>query len=237
MLVLGIETATTVCGVALVEEGDLVGESRVVGANLHNERLHGMLRSLLGHCRVKPTDVDGVAVSVGPGSFTGLRIGVAAAKGLAFATGAKLVGVPTLEALAAHAPEGVETVWALVPAKAKLFYLGEFRRQGDGLQLQGGVQIIAADALPERVPAGALLIGPGCWQLGSETLRAVRTRAHVELSTRSLASAATVALIGQRRLAAGHADDVAALEPVYGLEFVAARPKRVIDSSPEGGTE
>lgn len=227
MCVVGIETATTVCAVALVEAGRLRGEMRIVGPNLHNERLHAMLRALLGFCQVKPGEVHGIAVSIGPGSFTGLRIGLAAAKGLAFATGAKVVGVSTLQALAAHAPEEVHTVCSVVRAKAGLFYVGEFRRQGEDLQPRGPVQMIAADALPQRVPAGAMLIGPGCMDLDGETLAAVQQRARVDLSVRSLPSAATVALLGQQRLAAGDHDDIVALEPLYVLEFVAATPRTV----------
>ncbi len=228
MLVLGIETATAVCAVALVDGGRLLGEMRIVGPGLHNERLHAMLRALLGFCQMKPGDVQGLAVSIGPGSFTGLRIGLAAAKGLAFATGAKVVGVSTLQALAAHAPEDARIVWSVVRAKAGLFYVGEFRRQGDGLQPHGPVHMIAADALPQQVPVGAMLIGPGCRDLETETLAAVRQRARVDLSERSLPSAATVALLGEKRLAVGDHDDIVALEPLYVLEFVAATPRTVM---------
>ncbi|MCR4437876.1 MAG: tRNA (adenosine(37)-N6)-threonylcarbamoyltransferase complex dimerization subunit type 1 TsaB [bacterium] len=229
MLVLGMETATSVCGVALVAEGKLCGEARIVGPNLHNERLHGMLRSLFVQCAVRPYDLHGIAVSIGPGSFTGLRIGLAAAKGLALVTETKVVGISTLQALARQATEAAEVICAIIPAKAKLFYLGQFRQEDGALELQGSVEVVAAEALPELVPAGAVVAGPGCWHLDPAILRAVRQRATVDLSLRSFPSAASVAVLGYQRLVAGACDDVVSLEPQYVQEFVAATPKRIID--------
>ncbi|HMK37974.1 MAG TPA: tRNA (adenosine(37)-N6)-threonylcarbamoyltransferase complex dimerization subunit type 1 TsaB, partial [Bacteroidota bacterium] len=101
MNVLGIETATSVCAVALVRDGEVVGESLLDEGRVHAERLMGQIVAVLGPAGAE--SLGGIAVSIGPGSFTGLRIGVSVAKGIAFARGIPLAGVPTLGALALHA--------------------------------------------------------------------------------------------------------------------------------------
>lgn len=227
MLVLGIETATSVCGVALTDDGGLIAESRLVGPNLHNERLHGMMRALLAQCCVKPEKLQAVAVSIGPGSFTGLRIGLAAAKGLVLALELKLVGVSTLEALAEQASPTAKSVCAIIPAKPKFFYLGRFRRYRGGIKAQGAPELVEEAFLHEAVPRGAVLLGPGCSTLEPAVLLRLRERVHVDDSLRGVPSAATVAVLGHRMLMAGHSDDPATLEPAYFQEFVAAKPKPV----------
>lgn len=100
MKVLAIETSTLTGSVALVEEERLLGEMTLSVSVQHSERLMPAIADLLTHSGVPLASVDLFAVSAGPGSFTGLRIGVACAQGLAASIGKPLVGVPTLQALA-----------------------------------------------------------------------------------------------------------------------------------------
>lgn len=101
--VLGIETATDVCSAAVLRDGAVLAEASVHVPRSHATRLAPLVEQLLAHARLAPTDLDLVAVSAGPGSYTGLRIGASLARGLGLATGAALVGVGTLDALAAEA--------------------------------------------------------------------------------------------------------------------------------------
>ena len=106
-LVLGIETATALGGVALVSGGgELLGEITLLNHESHAERILPAAEWLLATLGLSLRDLAAVAVSSGPGSFTGLRAGIATAKGLAFSLGVPLYGIPTLEALAANAPAG-----------------------------------------------------------------------------------------------------------------------------------
>ena len=99
--ILNIETSTTNCSVALSVDGKLTVLKEDNSLNYsHAERLHVYIDSVLSSAGVKRSDLNAVAVSKGPGSYTGLRIGVSAAKGLCFALGIPLVSVPTLEVLA-----------------------------------------------------------------------------------------------------------------------------------------
>ena len=103
MRILAIETATSVCGCALVENGAIRREYSVEAPQIHSEKIMGLIDKVLASSQMACTDVDAVAVSIGPGSFTGLRIGLSVAKGLSFAGEKPLIAVSTLEALAGHA--------------------------------------------------------------------------------------------------------------------------------------
>ncbi len=108
LLILAIETGAGCGGVSLTRGGfsggRVIGEYSLQPETSHSRRLLGSVAALMAAAGVAWTDLDALAVSLGPGSFTGLRIGLAAAKGLAMATGLPLVGVPGLDALAAGMP-------------------------------------------------------------------------------------------------------------------------------------
>lgn len=99
-LILSLETSTPVCSVALHENGSLLGVKEVEIPGAHSERLIGLIDELLEESQIKGEELAAIAVSEGPGSYTGLRIGVSTAKGLAFAWSIPLIGVSTLAALA-----------------------------------------------------------------------------------------------------------------------------------------
>ena len=100
MLTLGIDTSATTASVALVQDGQLISDFSLTGGLTHSEHLVGMIESALGYAGYLPKDIDLYAVSNGPGSFTGIRIGVSTVKGMAFAQDTPCVGISTLEALA-----------------------------------------------------------------------------------------------------------------------------------------
>lgn len=100
MLILAFETSAKACSVALADEQKLLAESYQNTGLTHSQTLLSMAEDLLKSCALKPEDVTAVAVSAGPGSFTGVRIGVAAAKGFAWGAGLPCCGVSTLEAMA-----------------------------------------------------------------------------------------------------------------------------------------
>jgi tRNA threonylcarbamoyladenosine biosynthesis protein TsaB len=93
--VLGIETTGAFCSVALFNESRVIASKINKQANSHSSILHLLIQELLQEQHIKPSDLDAIALSSGPGSYTGLRIGSSSAKGLAIATGAKLISIPT----------------------------------------------------------------------------------------------------------------------------------------------
>ncbi|WP_143959678.1 tRNA (adenosine(37)-N6)-threonylcarbamoyltransferase complex dimerization subunit type 1 TsaB [Litoribacter populi] len=114
-LILSIETAISVCSVALHDKGKLVGLLELHQDNVHSQKLMPSIDSLLNRVGVETGDLDAIAVSAGPGSYTGLRIGVSTAKGLAYAHSLPLVAVDTLDALAWRIKNVVSSGSKIVP--------------------------------------------------------------------------------------------------------------------------
>ena len=229
MIVLGIETATTICGAALVRDGVLAGEASLDARNVHAERLLEQIDDVLRGAGCTAADLGGIAVSSGPGSFTGLRIGMSVAKGLAYAGSIPLVGVSTLEALARHAAAragtgpGV-TVLAVLDARRDEVYCQLFRNGEGGLEPEGEVADMTVADLRERIAGRSVLAaGDGTQKaFGPEGAREAGWRAAG--GDAGACSAAEVALLGARMLAAGRRDDPATLEPRYIKEFFLRTP-------------
>ena len=99
-MILAIETATDLCGTAVVHKGQVIAQRCIIEKNTHSEKLLPMINDVLSDAALLLKDIDAIAVSIGPGSFTGLRIGLSTAKGLAMALQKKIIAVPTLDALA-----------------------------------------------------------------------------------------------------------------------------------------
>ncbi len=170
MLILGIESATPVASVALVDEKGLLGEINLNLGLTHSEQLLPTIDSLLRQCRREVRDLTAVAVSAGPGSFTGLRIGMATAKGLAQGGGFKLVAVPTLEAMARQLMGLGYLVAPMQNARRDQVYAGLYRWSADSLfslvqdRRQGKKERIFADngTAPWQLEC---LIQPGAWSV------------------------------------------------------------------------
>src|SRR5437016_5154287 len=110
MTILGLDTATAFTTVGLVRDGATVAEVAERAGTGHAARLPALVARVLEQSTVTLQQVDAIAVSTGPGSFTGLRVGLGFAKGIAFAGGLRIAGVSTLEALATAAPPGFATI-------------------------------------------------------------------------------------------------------------------------------
>lgn len=184
-LILALETATACASVALTRGGraggQLLAEYSLMPGRSHSRHLLGMAEAIMQACAVDWGDLDAVAVSCGPGSFTGLRVGLAAAKGLAFATGKQLVPVPTLDALAAQMPPVDMPVCALLDARKAQVYAALYHPAGvDAAGLPerlGPYRACAAAALPAEFRKVTLCIGPGLAACDADFLRHPLVRA------------------------------------------------------------
>lgn len=132
MLVLAIETSNKPASVAVVDRDRVYGEIYSSCGKAHSERLPLMIDPLLEDCGLEKGDLDAVAVSIGPGSFTGLRIGLATAKGLALGLGIPLVGVSTLKALAISVGPLSGRVCPMFDARKGEVYGACYRMSGNG---------------------------------------------------------------------------------------------------------
>lgn len=230
MKVLGIETATRVCGVAVVEENLLLAERSVSREHIHSERVVPFVEEVLKASRTTLQQIDGVAVSIGPGSFTGLRIGLSAAKGLCFASGKPLAAVPTLDALAhrlvGHLEDG-EFVCAVLDAKQGQVYAASYEHRDAGVVRKGDMQVLLWNEFLEGIVAGPPLILTG--EGAERAFDRLRERgpvkgvsARVKLAPAELreASPRAVAALGMEILKNGTASNVAEVEPLYLKKFL-----------------
>lgn len=113
-IILSIETSTSICSVALHKNGNLLGLREIVETGAHAQKLMGLIDSLLAEQKLDAKELSAIAVSEGPGSYTGLRIGVSTAKGLAFSGSLPLIGVGALKALALGARHHTQTQGVIV---------------------------------------------------------------------------------------------------------------------------
>jgi tRNA threonylcarbamoyladenosine biosynthesis protein TsaB len=156
LAILVIDTCLAACQVGLFDDGRLIfGLSQPMERG-HQERLAPMTAEVMAGARARFTELSRIAVTVGPGSFTGLRVGLAFAKGLHLATGAPLVGIGTLAALAASTSSDDLTA-GVIDARRGLVYLQAF---------ENGEPLSAPDILPAAEAAARLeVISPGLWRV------------------------------------------------------------------------
>jgi len=205
MKVLAIDTACSACSVAIAVDGGVVAADSAAMARGHAEALIPMVQSVMARAGMAYSSLDLVAVTVGPGSFTGLRTGLAAARGIGLAQGIPVVGVTTLEAVAAAsvkdpvASAGLPVVIALETRRTDL-YVQLFDPSSDqGLTPQSEILALPPEAALSLIPeTGALLAGDGAARLLALASPALRgTLQHAEAVC--LPDAADVAAIAMSR--------------------------------------
>jgi tRNA threonylcarbamoyladenosine biosynthesis protein TsaB len=220
MKVLALDTATEACSVALLTEAGTVGLFREVGRG-HAEQILDMVDAVLSEAGMVLGRLDGIAAGVGPGAFTGVRIGVSVAQGLAFGAALPVVAVTTLEALALQAMRtGAEHVMACLDARMGEVYWGCFATDDErGLAACGAAQVCEARSV--IVPLSGPFQGIGRGFAAYPVLRAI---AGLELpagAADALPDAKDMARLGAIRFGMGEGRDPADLIPVYLRDKVA----------------
>jgi len=210
--ILALETTETLGSVAAADDGNLLEELELDPNSRSAQSLTPAIQTLLGQLAWRPQDVDLVAVTRGPGSFTGLRVGVTTAKVFAYAAGAEILGVDTLETIASAVPDEVRAVAVAVDAQRHEVVAGMFRRAEDGwFRPTGPSELVALDAWLGGLEPGTTITGP----ILRKCARQVPDHL-VVLDERYWAPrAATVARLAGRDHAAGRRDDLWSLVPRY----------------------
>jgi len=212
-VILAVETATLATSVALLRGEVLVAEWTELDPRPHSERLLPAVDALLRGAGVALADVEGFAVSIGPGSFTGLRIGIATVKGLAFGSGRPVAAVPTLEALALGARDGSGPVVALLDARRGEVYAAIFDATGAAL---GPDAVLTPDALAARLPPGTRVVaGEGAEPAAAALAARLGEKVRVLPPPAGLARAFPVGLLGARAFARGEGVEAALVAARY----------------------
>jgi tRNA threonylcarbamoyladenosine biosynthesis protein TsaB len=214
MRVLAVETATLAGGAALLDGARIVGQSLLDIALTHSERLMAMVDRLLHDCGWKVGDLAGLAVSVGPGSFTGLRVGVSTVKGLALALGLPVAPVPTLDALAANLPFADVPVCPILDARKNEVYLSLYSWNDGRMQRRWDYLALAPQVAAARREPPVILVGdgvPACLPF----LAHLGPAARVAPASHCVPSAAVVGQLGHAMLESGQAVRAETLAPMY----------------------
>ena len=161
MLLLAIETSSRVGSVAISDGSCIIGERSFCHGLQNAAKILPLIDELCRELHIGPADLTDIAVSVGPGSFTGLRIGVTLAKTLAFSTGARLIAVPSLPVIAHNAPSGGHCLMPILDAKRDQVFSAISRRTGGGLEELAPPQLVHLPDLLVKSPRPVMVIGEG----------------------------------------------------------------------------
>ena len=230
MRILGIDTAIPTASVALIEDGVLLAEETSNPARQlngkppsnHAEVILPLIDALFKKAGITVSQLTGIAVSIGPGSFTGLRIGLATAKGIAYDSGLPLVGVSTLHANAARVNHFDAVIGSMLDARKGEVYFALFQRSQDRLSRLTCDAVMSVHSAIELVQnnlsdsdAALILIGGGATAHQRQLLDSLGTSAQISEGSCRPSLASRVGMLAGERFIAASADDIGALAPVY----------------------
>ena len=216
MRILAIDTSTPVGSIALVE-GPLLKAQNILNISAtHNQRLLPGIERILTDSGWSLDGLDGFAVSIGPGSFTGLRIGLSIIKGLAWATDKPLAGIPTLDALAGNVSFAPHQICPILDARKGEIYTALYRRGDEGIpQKLTSYLVIKPAELVNLIEEKTVLVGDGLLPYGDyleKELGDLLVQAPPHLN---VVHASSVGWLGWLRLRSGKYEDVTKITPLY----------------------
>jgi len=218
MIILGIDSSTPVAGVAIVDQEKIWAENFLNTGYTHSEQLLPMIHQTLVQAKLELKDIDGIAVTKGPGSFTGLRIGMATAKGLAQVAGKSLIGVPTLDALAYNLWGYQGIICPILNARRQEVYTAFYEMKDDRLSRISGYLAIGPKELAEKIlkmRQPVTFLGDGVLVYREILAAKLSEQVHWASLNNLLPRAASAAIIGLKELKKGFSDNLYTLEPFY----------------------
>lgn len=221
-VILNLETATTNCSVSISKAGKLVALIENDTPNYsHAEQLHVFVQDALKQIDLKPKDLDAVAVSKGPGSYTGLRIGVSAAKGLCFSLNIPLISVSTLKSMALQvAPDRFDYIIPLLDARRMEVYSAVFDKMFHQVR-ETQAEIVLENSFGRYLKEGnVILVGSG-----AEKCQGILESSHITFDESVVPSAKQMVELSYQKFKAGDFEDIAYLEPYYLKDFILQKKK------------
>ncbi len=216
MKVLGIDTSTASGSVGLIEDEETISEYLLNIPVTHSERLLGAIDFVLREARCRMEQVEGWVIALGPGSFTGLRIGVSTVKGLAFATGKPVAGVSTLDVLASQIAPTSYLICPILDARKKEVYTGFYRYREDvSPTRQSEYQAISPENLVSQIKEQTIFVGDGVRTYGDFIRNRLGSLAIFPSSPFHVPHGSMVAKLGMNLLKKGEHLNLPAFSPLY----------------------
>jgi tRNA threonylcarbamoyladenosine biosynthesis protein TsaB len=216
MKVLGIDTSTSCGSVGLIDDDSLIADYLLNIPVTHSERLLGAIELILREARCVLEDLEGWAISLGPGSFTGLRIGISTIKGLSFATQKPVAGVPTLDALAYLSSPTPYLICPILDARKGEVYTAFYRYEnGDTLKRMSPHQAIGPEELIKKIDEKTIFIGDAVRTYGSFLRDSLPNLATFPSSPLHVLHGSAVAKMGLELLRKGEWLDLSTFNPIY----------------------
>ena len=212
-MLLAVDTSTAQLGLAIHDGAQVIGEYAWRSSQRHTVELAPAVHELLQRCGLTMQDVRVLGVALGPGSFTSLRVGLALVKGLALARHLPLLGVPTLDVLAAAQPASRHPLAVAIQAGRGRFAVGWYKSSKNGWQARGPARVVSLQTLADEIESPSLVCGEFTTQ-ERQSLSEI-TGVHLASPAQSVRRPAILAELAWKRWQAGKADDEASLAPIY----------------------
>jgi tRNA threonylcarbamoyladenosine biosynthesis protein TsaB len=228
-IILGIETATTICSVALVKDGKLLAVRESEGSKEHSAALTGYIADVLAEAGLTFQELDAVAVSMGPGSYTGLRIGVSSAKGLCYALDKPLIAIDTLKSLAWSALQkcskeklNIEnTVFSpMLDARRMEVYTAIFDASLNVIKPVNAL-VVTENAFDEIADKNIICFGEGA----AKCKPLLEAKSSISFLDTITLSGESICMLAEGEFRKGNFADVAYCEPFYLKDFIAGAPR------------
>ena len=213
-MLLAVDTSTQTIGIALYDDPLVIGEMQWTSSNHHTVELTSAVDLLLKRCRVKPQDLTLLVVALGPGTFTGLRIGLAFGKGLALSLHLQMIGIPTFEYMAAAQPISELPMAVILPAGRTRLAVGWFTVQDSHWHSNSAPEVLTPEELSEKIIGPTIL----CGELTAEERKTIgRKWKNALLVSPAIAvrHPSILAELGWQRWQAGQRDNPVQLSPIY----------------------
>ena len=213
-MLLAVDTSTAQTGLALYNGSQVLAEMMWQSYQHHTVQLAPALTELLKRVDAKVPDIEALGVAIGPGSFTSLRVGLAFVKGLSLARKLPLIGIPSLDILAAAQPVAKMPLAACLQAGRARIALGWYKVKGNQWRPKGDVKISSMDSFAASIDVPTLVAGEFTLE---ERQRLMRKKVSVHLAPPSMCvrRPAVLAELAWTRWQSGEVDDVASLAPIY----------------------
>ena len=213
-MLLALDTSTLTSGIALYEDPVLIGEMTWRTASHHTVELAPAVADLMRRCAVKPAELTAVAIALGPGSFTSLRIGLAFAKGLALSQNLPIIGIPTFEYQVAQQPLTAEPMLAVLPAGRTRMAVQQFSADGGSWRAVDEAKVMTAEEISERITGPTRI----CGEMNAAERQAIGRKwknAMIASPALAMRRPSVLAEMAWKRWKDGQVDDPILLSPIY----------------------